>query len=285
MTKVVTKYLRAMPVAGSALAILIAALLLSEGTTYAESCPGANDPPTITEVAVPTVPIVVTSTTAEYFVLYVSHGADGETVEYPVQVTQGQDGTTILAENLSALPSESYRVEKYLTADPADVDGDCIDDITELNDPSGMNPVNFAVPVGQSAVIISDHETFDRLSDHRTGDDYYEEQEGRTRLGTVAHLKFIIDDIETDHPRVYFMNISQGAHHNSFLEAAGLEWDELVRGEMVYQPHLVASDGSQGVYSFFLSPYAYQHSFDTMNRAYTLLAGSSPVMWCKSASS
>ena len=91
-------------------------------------------------------------------------------------------------------------------------------------------------------------------------------------MGTVAHLKFIIDDIETDHPRVYFMNISQGAHHNSFLEAAGLEWDELVRGEMVYQPHPVASDGSQGVYSFFLSPYAYQHSFDTMNRAYTLLA-------------
>ncbi len=278
MAKVVTKYLRAMLVAGLVSAVLMAALLLSMGTTHAESCQDADDPPTPTEVAVTAVPIVVTSTTDEYFVLYVSHGADGEAVEYPVRVTQGQDGTTTLAENLSALPSESYRVEKYLTADPADVDGDCTDDITELNDPSGMNPVNAAAPVGQAAVIISDHETFERLSDQRTGDDYYEEQEGRTELGTVAYLKFVIDDIETDHPRVYFMNISQGAHHRNFVNAAGLEWNELVRGEMVYQPNLLASDGSQGVYTFFLSPYAYQHSFDTMNRAYTLLAANMPLL-------
>ena len=223
-------------------------------------------------------PIVVTSTTDEYFVLYVSHGPDGETVEYPVRVTLGEDGTTTLAENVSALPGESYRVEKYLTADPADVDGDCTDDITELNDPSGMNPVNAAAPVGQAAVIISDHETFESLSYQRPGDDYYEQQEGRTGLGTVSYLKFVIDGIETGHPRVYFMNISQGAHHRNFVEAAGLEWDELVRGEMVYQPNLIASDGSQGVYSFFLSPYAYQHSFETMNMTYTLLAANMPLL-------
>ena len=169
-------------------------------------------------------------------------------------------------------------MEKYLSADPADVDGDCTDDITELNDPSGMNPVNAAAPVGQAAVIISEHETFESLSYQRPGDDYYEQEEGRTELGTVSYLKFIIDGIETGHPRVYFMNISQGAHHRNFVNAAGLEWDELVRGEMVYQPDLVASDGSRGVYTFFLSPYAYQHSFDTMNRAHTLLAANMPLL-------
>ena len=60
----------------------------------------------------------------------------------PVLVKLGQAGTTTLAENVAALPAERYRVEKYLIADPADVDGDCIDDITELADPVGMNPVN-----------------------------------------------------------------------------------------------------------------------------------------------
>ena len=270
--------LRAALVAGSAAAILMAALLLSEGATHAESCPDADNPPVPTEVAVTTVPIVVASTETEYFVLYVSHDADGETVEYPVRVTLGEDGTTTLAENVSALPSARYRVEKYLIADPADVDGDCIDDITELNDPAGMNPANLAAPVGRAAVIISDHATFLGLSDQRSGDDYYEQQEGRTDLGTVAYLKFVIDDIDTDRPKVYFMNISHGQHHRGFVEAAGLEWNELVRGEMVYQPHLVASDGSQGVYSFFLSPYAYQHSFDTMTRAYTLVSASMPLL-------
>ena len=278
MARAATKHLRAMLVAGPVAAVLLAALILSVGTADAESCPDSDDPPTPTEVAVTAVPIVVTSTTDEYFVLYVSHGADGETVEYPVRVTLGEDGTTTLAENVSALPGESYRVERYLSADPADVDGDCTDDITEFNDPSGMNPVNAAAPVGQAAVIISEHDTFESLSYQRPGDDYYEQEEGRTELGTVSYLKFVIDGIETGHPRVYFMNISQGAHHRNFVNAAGLEWDELVRGEMVYQPDLVASDGSRGVFTFFLSPYAYQHSFDTMNRAHTLLAANMPLL-------
>ena len=67
--------------------------------------------------------------------LYGRHELDADTtVEIPVAVTLGQAGTTTLAENVSALPKERYRVEKFLIADPADVDGDCIDDITELAD-------------------------------------------------------------------------------------------------------------------------------------------------------
>ena len=256
----------------------MAALLLSVGTAHAAQCPDADAAPNPTEVAVTTVPIVVTSTAAEYFVLYVSHDADGETVEYPVRVILGEDGTTTLAENLSALPSERYRVEKYLIADPADVDGDCIDDITELNDPAGMNPVNGASSVAQSAVIISDHATFLELSRQHRGDEYYEQPEGRTGLDRVSRTKFVVDGLDTNRPRVYFMDISRDMHHRHFVEAAGLEWNELVRGEIVSLPHLVASDGSQGVYSFFLSPYAYQHSFDTMNRTYTLLAASMPLL-------
>ena len=271
-------YLRAVLVAGSAAAVLMAALLLSVGTTQAAQCPDADDPPTPTEVAVTAVPIVVASIETEYFVLYVSHDADGETVEYPVRVILGEDGTTTLAENLSALPSERYRVEKYLIADPADVDGDCIDDITELNDPAGMNPVNPAAVVARGAVIISDHETFQGLSYQRSGDDYYEQEDGRTGLDGVAYTKFIIGDIDTDHPSVYFMNIATAMHHRGFVDAAGLDWNEIVRGEIVYLPDLVASDGSQGVYSFFLSPYSYHHSFDTMNMVYTLLAANMPLL-------
>ncbi len=100
--------------------------------TLEEPCEGGGYNPTPVAVAVTSVPIVVTSTTDEYFVLYVKHDVDGTKVEMPVLVKLGQAGTTTLAENVAALPAERYRVEKYLIADPADVDGDCIDDITEL---------------------------------------------------------------------------------------------------------------------------------------------------------
>ena len=83
-----------------------------------EPCSGGGYDPTPTAVAVTSVPIVVTSTTADYFVLYVSHDVDGAEVELPVLVKKGGDGTTALAENLAALPKERYRVEKYLVSDP-----------------------------------------------------------------------------------------------------------------------------------------------------------------------
>ena len=79
-------------------------------------------------------------------------------MELPVLVKRGEAGTTTLAENVEAMPAERYRVEKYLIADPADIDGDCIDDITELGDPAGMSPLNPApaIALSDGAVAIPD---------------------------------------------------------------------------------------------------------------------------------
>ena len=109
---------------------------------------------------------MIESTTADYFVLYASHNVDGETVEYPVQVVLGEAGTTTLSENVAPLPVERYRVEKYSIADPADVDGDCTDDITEFNNLWAMNPVNTgsAIELEIGALAIPNRETFETLS-------------------------------------------------------------------------------------------------------------------------
>ena len=157
-----------------------------------ETCPGGYDPDP-TPVEVEAVPIVVESTTADYFVLYVSHDVDGTEVEVPVSVTPGEAGTTTLAENIEALPAERYRVEKYLVADPTDVDGDCVDDITELGDPVGMNPVNSAATIASNigAVVIPDLDTFEELSYEFEGNLY---------------VKFVLFDMLTDRPGLYFQN-------------------------------------------------------------------------------
>ena len=88
-----------------------AALLLHTGPLLAhvEECSPPASTPTATEVAVSSVPIVVSSTTSDYFVLFASVAGR----EYPVQVKRGESGTTILEENIKALPASDYRVEKY----------------------------------------------------------------------------------------------------------------------------------------------------------------------------
>ena len=217
-------------------------------------CPGASYNPTPTDVEVDSVPIVVASTTDDYFVLYVR----GTTVDLPVLVKRGEAGTTTLAENVKALTKERYRVEKYLIADPADVDGDCIDDITELDDLGTNNPVNAAgsLDLNDGAVGIPDPETFEVLA--RDGE----------------HLKFVVFGLHTKSPRMYFHNTSTHPNHMTFLEVLldeGLEQDRanVARGYIDYHPSLEAADGSPGVY---VTWDARLHRFRDVNILHTLIA-------------
>ena len=227
-----------------------------------EPCSGGGYDPTPTPVDVKAVPIVVESTTADYFVLYVSHDVDGAEVELPVLVKKGGDGTTALAENLAALPKERYRVEKYLVSDPADVDGDCIDDITELGDPVGMNPVNpaAAIELSKGAVAISDRATFDALS-----------------LADSAIIKFTIFGADTYRPSVYFQNTNTYNSHFDFLPAIGIDpyMPGLLSGYLDYVPRFFAPDGSPGLYVYMLN---YGQPFSLVDLSHTMLAASMPLL-------
>ena len=243
--------------ASASVAFTIAAPASSPEGTCSES-------PNPVGVEVEAVPIVVESTTDEYFVLYVRHELDADTTLWmPVSVTLGGAGTTTVAENVEALPKERYRVDKYSVACPADVDGDGIDDITELADPVGMNPVNpaAAIDFGDGAVAVPDWETFDTLS------------------SSGFSLKFVMLGTDTDRPRVYFQNTKTHSIHLDFLDAVGIEpgTDGLLRGEVAYGPELVAPDGSQGVYYYRLKTY-YRGFFSLAALSHTLIAASMPVL-------
>ena len=240
-----------------------------------EACPDGGDRPVPTEVTVTEVPIEVASTTEDYFVLYAGHDGEGATIEYPVLVALGEEGTTTLSENVAPLPVERYRVEKYLVADPADVDGDCIDDLTELRAMGEMNPVNPAPPlgVGDVPVAIADRETFERIThiDHKG----------------VSTVKFAVLDVNTTNPKIYFQDTNQYEEHEYFLEAIGTDWRNAVRGKIVYDPALAAPDGSRGVYRYRLGWYRpvvgetfdlTNDSFSLVDRVHTLLAASMPLV-------
>ena len=243
-----------------------------------DTCPGADSAPTPTVVEVGAVPIVVESTTDEYFVLYVRHDLDADTTfEVPVGVTLGQDGATTLTESLEALPKERYRVEKYLVSDPADVDGDCTDDITELADPVGMNPVNPvpAMRFDDGAAAIPNRETYMSLA--------YKGDSGiDSHLRNLEAVKFHMVDMNTDHPSVYFMNTKTYRRHDDFQAAVGLEVNplhghETMVAEMVYHPKAVAPDGSLGVYRFQFGANDV-YSFKEISYAFTVLAASMPLL-------
>ena len=199
--------LRLLPIVIVALCLAGALAALLVYPAYAQAPPTCPDP-TPTAVDVDAVPIVVSSTTNDYFVLYLLRDVDGTEVDLPVLVKRGEAGTTTLAENIEALPKERYRVEKYLIADPADVDGDCIDDITELDSLGSKNPVNLAseVALTDGAVAIPDRATFETL--------------------TSGAVKFVLLGMDTDTPSVYFINTHTHPGHRDFLSSVSIDWDQ-----------------------------------------------------------
>ena len=249
---------------------------VANDTPLREQCSGGGNDPTPTPTEVGHVPIVVDSTTEEYFVLYARPDLDSDR-EIPVSVTPGQDGTTTLTEQLSALPRENYRVEKFLIADPGDIDGDCIDDITELADPVGMNPLNPAPDISfvDGAVAIPDRESFEALS-------YKGVSQFDPFLHDLEYVKFSILGMDTDRPAVYFINTETSQAHGNFYDNISLERDPLLRleameGEIVYHPNVAAPGGSLGVYRYEFQP-GNAYSFDAVAYAYEVLAASMPLL-------
>ena len=241
------------------------------------ACTVGEHAPAPTAVEVQAIPAIVESTTGEYFALYVRPALDSDR-EFPVSVTLGEDGATTLTEQLSPLPKEHYRVEKFLIADPADLDDDCIDDITELGDPVGMNPLNpaRAVPFRDGAVAIPGRETFEALS--------YKGRDvpNHPRLRDLEFVKFYIIGVATDNMGIYFMNTETHRLHPDFGDAIGLWEDPLwgqgyMGGEIIYHPNVVAPDGSLGVYLYQFQPMD-AYTFGHVARSYEVLAASMPLL-------
>ena len=241
----------------------------TNGIGQRESQPQPQPQSVEQSVELASTPLTVPSNPHEYFVLYL-RGQSDDDAETPVAVTLGRFGTTTLSERLPALPADRYRVERYRVADPADIDGDCIDDLTELADPTRLNPLNptplFDSPHGVS--IISTRSAFDQLSYHKdeSPDDF-------------AYVKFILLDMETDRPRVYFINSDQHRYHLSFRQAVGLEPSGagMLSGTIVRHPDRVARNGASAEYHFEFWPYTH-YRFDVVERTQTVLAASMPLL-------
>ena len=232
------------------------AALLSPAGAGAQSpgpCQAGWVKPTSTVIAVTSVPITVSSTEDDYFVLYRKHQRGPYTVvNVPVLVKRGESGTTLLSESLSSLGADQYRVEKYLVANPADVDGDCVDDITELDNFGYRNPMNEAMPfpAEDGSVALEDHAAFEALS-YQVQSNVLDES-----LNNLEYVKFTILDVDTASPKLWFQDTNRHRLHWStvqfrqagFVDFVHCCWQGHAGGTLIYHPNVVAPDGSLGVY-------------------------------------
>lgn len=221
--------------------------------------------------------IQVASTTSQYFVLWVKPDVRSS-AEVPVAIVKGKAGTTTITDGRKKLSDDHYRVETLAVDKPGDVDGDGIDDLTELADPANLNPLNPApkLDARTGAVIVPDLATYQALS--YQGNDVARDQ----YLAGIEFMKFWIVGTNTAHPAVYFMNTNTFKAHPEFASVVGIAAGRgptagTMRGDIAYSPDAIAPDGSKGRYRFAFQP-TDAYSFKDIALAYELLVASMPML-------
>ncbi len=234
----------------------------------------------VSDVLVTAMPMMVASTTGDYFVLYLKHTDD---LELPIRMIRGEPDETTISDVLEPLPVNRYRIEKFRVASPGDIDGDGIDDITELDDLGNKDPLNAGKIELKGAssidhhgqVMIPDRETFMELSYQGTNtvvDPY---------VINLEYIKFFLVDVDTDNPSAYFMNTNNYKRHPPFWHAQELGTKHpsanAMKGDLVFHPNVIAPDGRLGVYRFGFQDVD-NYSFEEISLAYELLASAMPFL-------
>ncbi len=224
--------------------------------------------------------IDVPSATNRYHVLYYRPAPDGDAggeaaTEYAVAIHPGAEGAVVLDEPLRVSGNGSYRVETYSTSAPGDVDGDGVDDLTELGraGTGGRAPLNAAGVIASEhgAVAVPDMATFEALS-------YYGRGTLDSYLADLEYIKYLVIDAGTDDATVYYMDTNRHRMHARFWQAIGRSVRGVVlRGDVSYHPYVVAPNGETGAFRHGYQPDD-SWSFELVSHGQELLAASMPFL-------
>lgn len=256
--------------------------------------------------------IEVPSDTDHYYVLYY-RPADGVD-EYPVSISMGEEGSTVLAESLRIGSSQGAdRIQPFLIAQPEDMDGDGYSDVEELVDVIGRQvPLNPAPSIDfeNGVTVMQNRQFFRDLS-------YQGPEVSRdVHLKDLEFVKFYILEANSESPQAYFMNTETHRAHHRFAAAIGFEGGRgpggqkpaggpagnnnpggnagnvgaanpggrggfnipgQMRGEIIFHPYLAAPGGDSGMYLFEFEPND-SYSFEDVQMAHELLAANMPFL-------
>ena len=195
--------------------------------------------------------ITVSSDVNHYYVL--ERRVPGRTGWKPVSMTLGEPGRTTLTESLGTRGiRDAYRVTRYPVETPNDLDGDGVDDVTEIRNPVALSPLNAArgIPRQDGTTSIPDHAVFTELA--YDADTVF----GDLTPPNLDAVKFIVFGEGSAYPSLLFINGTRYRSHLVFAAERGIsaraDGARLVLGEIAYLPQLAGPTGTPGVYGLGL---------------------------------
>ena len=220
------------------------------------------------------VQIQIDASADKYYLLQVRHDIE-EDFELVTSMNLGKDGIMVISETLEAYPQDHYQVIAYDISSPVDTDLDEIDDISEYNNIPVQSPLNFveAVNPEDGMAMITSLSQFKELSVEGENLPWAEFLEGED------FTKFMMVDLLTDKPRLYFINSEKYNRHKDFADIVDVDFttDDVVKGEIIYHPTTVSNNGTLGSFSFSYSV-GFSEPFEVVQKCQELMAANMPFL-------
>ncbi len=202
-----------------------------------------------------------------------------------IYIVQG-NGDLSIARDPAPIPRSGFlRLQIHQNSRQADTDGDGISDLTEMNSPGLMNPLNPASAIGTSMgrVHLPDKQTYETLS-HR---------DNFPGSANISEVKFVIYDIHTKSPKLYFVNSKRYEYHYTFSRDAVNRYNSNslfnnhtyftnsrrrnTAGSIVYHPNYVSPSGQTGIYTVEFWP-ADPVAFRFIETSFEMIVSSMPFL-------
>ena len=229
----------------------------------------------------------ITSSSDCYHVLWRSSGLGPEVTSRPVSMVLGADNSVSITDSVRSTKQAFYQIKTHIDTNSgsADSDGDGIRDIPEFDDFGLNNPFNPSPSIlaFHGAVAIQDRARFEQLSarDDRPGAAY------------VREVKFLVYDVDTDTPDLYFADSNVYAFHFSFTrDAVGRYTNgetfnndtyfnnstrKNLAGSLISHDNYVDDQGRQGMYTVEFWP-TDPVAFRFVEKAYQMIAAGMPFV-------
>jgi len=201
-----------------------------------------------------------------------------------VALAEGSAAQTWLADSAYTKKGHDYlHVEVYDRNNPGDLDNDGLDDLLELALPGRFNPLNPAPRIDDiyGTVQLPTRAEFERLSN----------RDNRPGAQSVREVKFLIFNVDTNRPELYFSDSNRHEFHFFFAREIGRYLDNTLFnndsyfssnrknlvGSLISHDNFVGPDGRSGMYTVEFwptDPIPFRH----IETAYEMIAASMPFV-------
>ena len=191
----------------------------------------------------------------EYAVLHRDDELTG--IKRAINIVRG-NGKIATLRDPAPIPKNGFlRLQIHKNFQQTDTDGDGLSDLTEMNSQGLMNPLNPAPVISASMgrINVPNKQTYEALS-HR---------DNFPGSANISEVKFVIYDIHTPSPKLYFANSSRYQYHYTFSRDAVNRYSSNslfnshtyftnsrrrnAAGSIVYHPNYMNPSGQTGIYT------------------------------------